>query len=144
MAIQPEVTTGGSRQRVRVLVLALVGVVLLVLVGVVVRPLLLGETQAPPVAPPVTAGLTPTPTTVAQVIDPSTSIAGPPAGTTKDPFRPVVGGGGTGTTGSTTTTVTNGTTTTATNGTTTTTAPGSSGGSATGSGSGTNAERLLK
>jgi hypothetical protein len=133
MAIQPQVTTGGSRQRV--LVLALAGVVLLVLVGVLVRSLLLGGTQAPPAAPPVTAGLTPTPTTVTRLIGPSTSVAGPTAGTTKDPFRPVVGTGGTETTGSTGTTITNGTTTTTT--------LGSSGGSGTTSASGTTAERKV-
>jgi len=106
MAIQPEVTAGGSRQRV--LVLALAGVLLLVLVGLLARPLLLGGSAAP-VAPPVTAGATPT--TVAQLIGPSTSIAGPTAETTKDPFRPVVGAGGTETTGSTATTTTTGTAT---------------------------------
>ena len=45
MAIQPEVTAGGSRQRV--LVLALAGVLLLVLVGLLARPLLLGGSAAP-------------------------------------------------------------------------------------------------
>jgi hypothetical protein len=121
MAIQPEVTAGGSRRRV--LVLALAGVLLLVLVGLLARPLLLGGSAAP-VAPPVTAGATPT--TVAQLIDPSTSTAGPTAGTTKDPFRPVVGAAGTEATGSTATTV--GTTTSTT-------------GTATVSGSGATAER---
>jgi len=121
MAIQPEVTAGGSRQRV--LVLALAGVLLLVLVGLLARPLLLGGSAAP-VAPPVKAGATPT--TVAQLIGPSTSVAGPTAGTAKDPFRPVVPAGGTETTGSTATTV----------GTTTTTS-----GTATVSGSGATATR---
>jgi hypothetical protein len=121
MAIQPEVTAGGSRQRV--LVLALAGVLLLLLVGLLAWPLLLGGSAAP-VAPPATAGATPT--TTAQLIGPSTSIAGPTAGTAKDPFRPVVGAGGTETTGSTATTV----------GTTTSTS-----GTATVSGSGTTAER---
>jgi len=122
MAIQPEVTAGGSRQRV--LVLALAGVLLVVLVVLVARPLLLGGTQAPAGGPPVTAGATPT--TGAQLIDPSTSVAGPTAGTTKDPFRPLVGAAGTEVTGSTATTVE---TTTSTSG------------SATVSGSGATAER---
>src|SRR6266511_5460820 len=121
MAIQPEVTAGGSRQRV--LVLALAGVLLLVLVGLVARPLLLGGAAAP-VASPATAGATPT--TTAKLIGPSTSIAGPTAGTAKDPFRPVVPAGGTETTGSTATTV----------GTTTSTS-----GTATVSGSGATATR---
>src|SRR6266545_2189487 len=114
MAIQPEVTAGGSRQRV--LVLALAGVLLLLLVGLVARPLLLGGAAAP-VASPATAGATPT--TTAQ-------LAGPTAGTAKDPFRPVVPAGGTETTGSTATTV----------GTTTSTS-----GTATVSGSGATATR---
>jgi hypothetical protein len=109
MAIQPEVTAGGSRQRV--LVLALAGVLLLVLVGLLARPLLLGGSAAP-VASPVTAGATPT--TGAQLIGPSTSVAGPTADTGKDPFRPAVGAAGTDTTGSTATTA--GTTTTTTTG----------------------------
>jgi hypothetical protein len=120
MAIQPEVTAGGSRRRV--LVLALAGVLLLVLVGLLARPLLPGGSAV--VAPPGTAAATPT--TVTQLIDPSTSTAGPPAGTTKDPFRPVVGAAGTEATGSTATTV--GTTTSTT-------------GTATVSGSGATAER---
>jgi hypothetical protein len=123
MAIQPEVTAGGSRQRV--LVLALAGVLLLVLVGLLARPLLLGGSAAP-VAPPVTAGATPT--TVAQLIGPSTSVAGPTAGTAKDPFRPAVGAG---------TTVS----TAATGATTTTSAATSTSGTATVSGSGATATR---
>jgi hypothetical protein len=127
MAIQPEVTAGGSRQRV--LVLAVAGVLLVVLVGLVARPLLLGGTQAPAGAPPVTAGAAPT-TTVAQLIRPSTSVAGPTAGTAKDPFRPVVGAGGTETTGSTATTAA-----------ATTTTAGAGAGAATVSGSGATATR---
>ncbi|HEU4397093.1 MAG TPA: hypothetical protein VFU54_04530 [Actinomycetota bacterium] len=99
MAIQPEVTEGGSRQRV--LVLTLAGVLLLLLVGLLARPLLKGGSAAPP-APPATAAATPT--TVAQLISPSTSVAGP-TGTAKDPFRPVVAAGGTETSGVTATTV---------------------------------------
>jgi hypothetical protein len=93
MAMQPEVTAGGTRQRV--LVLALAGVLLLLLAVLLVRPLLFGGSAAP-VAPPGTAAATPT--TVTQLIDPSTSVAGPTAGAAKDPFRPVVAAGGTGTT----------------------------------------------
>jgi hypothetical protein len=126
MAIQPEVTAGGSRQRL--LVLALAGVLLLVLAVLLVRPLLFGGSSAP-VAPPGTAAATPT--TVAQLIRPSPSVAGPTAGTGKDPFRPVVGAGGTETTGSTATTA----------GTTTTTMAGTGAGAATVSGSGATATR---
>jgi hypothetical protein len=111
MAIQPQVTAGGSRQRV--LVLALAGVLLVVLAGVVARPLLLGgATEAPPLAAPATTAAA-APTTVTQLIGPSTSVAGQTAGTTKDPFRPVVGAGSGGTAGATTST-TVGTTTTVT------------------------------
>jgi hypothetical protein len=123
MAIQPEVTAGGSRQRV--LVLALAGVLLLVLVGLLARPLLLGGSAAPAAAP-VTAGATPT--TVAQLIGPSTSVAGPTAGTGKDPFRPAAGAVPTATT--VTTAVP-----------TTTTPAGAGAGTATVSGSGTTAQR---
>ena len=133
MAIQPEVTAGGSRQRM--LVLALAGVLLVVLAAVVARPLLQGEAQAPPAAVPVTAGLTPTPTTVTQVIPPSTSIAGPTAGTTKDPFRPVVGAGAGGATTSTAVT------TTTTTGAAPTTTVGSGAASATTAASGTTARK---
>jgi hypothetical protein len=125
MAIQPEVTAGGSRQRL--LVLALAGVLLLALAVLLVRPLLLGGSPAP-VAPGTAAAA---PTTLAQLIRPSTSVAGPTAGTAKDPFRPVVGAGGTETTGSTATTA----------GTTTTTTVGSGAGTGTVSGSGTTATR---
>lgn len=109
MAIQPQVTAGGSRQRV--LVLALAGVLLVVLAGVVARPLLLGGTAAaPPVAAPATTTAA-APTTVTQLIGPSTSIAGPTAGSAKDPFRPVVGAGSGGTAGTTTATTVGVTTT---------------------------------
>lgn len=123
MAIQPEVTAGGSRQRVLVLVLA--GVLLLVLAGLLARPLLLGGPAAP-VAAPVTAGATPT--TVAQLIGPSTSVAGPTAGTGKDPFRPAAGAV---TTATTVTTAVP----------TTTTPAGAGAGTATVSGSGATAQR---
>jgi hypothetical protein len=86
MAIQPQVTAGGSGSRQRVLVLALAGVLLLALVGLVARPVLLGGSAPAPVAPaprPAAA----TPTTVAQIINPSTSVAGPTGVTAKDPFR---------------------------------------------------------
>jgi hypothetical protein len=84
MAIQPEVTAGGG-SRQRLFVLALAGVLLLLLAVLLVRPLLLGGSSAP-VAPPGTAAAPPTP--LAQLIRPSTSVAGPTAGTSKDPFRP--------------------------------------------------------
>jgi hypothetical protein len=122
VAIQPEVTAGGSRQRV--LVLALAGVLLLLLVALLARPLLLGGPAAP-VAPPGTAAATPT--TVAQLIGPSTSVAGPPAGATRDPFRPAAGA------------VT--TATTVTTAAPTTTLAGSGAGAATVSGSGATATR---
>jgi hypothetical protein len=123
MAIQPEVTAGGSRQRV--LVLALAGVLLLLVAVLLVRPLLLGGSAAP-AAPPGTAA--PAPTTLAQVIPPSTSPAGPTAGTGKDPFRPAAGA------------VT--TATTVTTAVPTTTIPAAAGaGAATVSGSGTTAQR---
>lgn len=126
MAIQPEVTAGGSRQRV--LVLAVAGVLLVVLVALVARPLLLGGTQAPAAAPTGTAGAAPT--TVTQLIRPSTSVAGPTAGTGKDPFRPAAGA---------VTTVTTVTTAAPT----TTSAAGAAGGAATVSGSGTTAQRAV-
>jgi hypothetical protein len=125
MAVQPEVTAGGSHQRV--LVLALAGVLLLLLAVLLVRPLLRGGTQTPAGGPPVTAG--PTPTTGAQLIDPSTSVAGPTA-PAKDPFRPLAGAAGSETTGVTATTAGSTTSTTA-----------SITGSATVSGSSATAER---
>jgi len=96
MAIQPEVTAGGSRQRL--LVLALAGVLLLLLAVLVLRPLLLGGSAAP-AAPPGTAAASPT--TLAQLINPSTSVAGPTAATAKDPFRPAAGAVTTATTATT-------------------------------------------
>ena len=87
MAVEPQVTAGGSGSRQRALVLALAGVLLLAFVAVVARPVLLGGSAAPaPASLPATAA--PTSTTVAQLIQPSTSVAGPTAGTAKDPFRP--------------------------------------------------------
>jgi hypothetical protein len=129
MAIQPQVTAGGSRQRV--LVLALAGVLLLALVALVARPVLLGGGAAPvaPPAPPGTAA--PTSTTLAQLINPSTSVAGPTAGTAKDPFRPAAAA----VTTATTATTAAPTTTTAAAGT------GTGAGTATVSGSGTTAQR---
>ena len=89
MAIQPEVTAGGG-SRQRLLVLALAGVLLVALVALVARPLLSGGSRpAPAAAPPATAAVAPT--TVTQLIRPSTSVAGPTAGTGKDPFRPAAG-----------------------------------------------------
>jgi hypothetical protein len=123
MAIQPEVTAGGG-SRQRLLVLALAGGLLLALAVLLVRPLLLGGSSAP-VAPPGTAAATPT--TLAQLIRPSTSVAGPTAGTNKDPFRPAAGA------------VT--TATTVTTAAPTTTLAGSGAGTATVSGSGATAQR---
>lgn len=124
MAIQPQVTAGGSRQRV--LVLALAGVLLVALVALVARPVLLGGSAAPP-APPASPGPgAPTPTTLAQLIQPSTSVAGPTGVTAKDPFRPAV---------------TPSTATTATTAAPTTTTAASGAGTATVSGSGAIAQR---
>lgn len=125
MAIQPQVTVGGSRQRA--LVLALAGVLLVALVALVARPVLLGGSAAPP-APPASPGPgAPAPTTLAQLIQPSTSVAGPTGVTAKDPFRPAV---------------TPSTATTATTVAPTTTAA-SGAGTATVSGSGTTAQRKV-
>lgn len=87
MAIQPQVTAGGSGSRQRVLVLALAGVLLLALIALVARPMVLGGSAAPP-APASPRPAAATSTTLAQLITPSTSVAGPTAGTAKDPFRP--------------------------------------------------------
>jgi hypothetical protein len=125
MATQPEVTAGGSRQRV--LLLALAGVALIALAAVLVRPLLLGGTTAPAAAPVAPSATAAPPTTGAQIAGPSTSVAGPTPGTVKDPFRPAVGAGGAAT-GATTTTGAGTTTTTTVGSTTTTTGAGSAGG----------------
>jgi hypothetical protein len=99
MAIQPEVTAGGG-SRQRLLVLALAGVLLLLLAVLVLRPLLLGGSSAPATAPaPGVAA--PTSTTVAHIINPSTSVAGPTGVTAKDPFRPAAGAATTATTATT-------------------------------------------
>ena len=90
MAIQPQVTAGGSGSRQRVLVLALAGVLLLTLVALVARPVLLGGSAAPP-APATPRPAAATSTTVAHLIPPATSVGGPTAGTGKDPFRPAAG-----------------------------------------------------
>jgi hypothetical protein len=71
---------------------------------------------------------------VTQLIGPSTSVAGPTAGTTKDPFRPVVGAGSGGA-GATTSTTAGASTTT------TTLAPSGAGGTV--SASGTSAPRTV-
>jgi hypothetical protein len=130
MATQPEVTAGGSGgSRQRVLVLALAGVLLLLLAVVVLRPLLLGGSAAPAPAPaPGVAA--PTPTTLAQIINPSTSVAGPTGVTAKDPFRPAAGA-----------VTTAATATTAAPTTTTAAAGGAGAGAGTVSASGTTAQR---
>jgi hypothetical protein len=94
MAIQPQVTAGSSRQRL--LVLALAGLLVLALVLLVVRPLLLGTSQAEaPAAPPVTT--TATTGAATTLIPPSTSPVGSrPPGTIKDPFHPLVVAGAAG------------------------------------------------
>jgi hypothetical protein len=130
MAIQPQVTAGGSGSRQRVLVLALGGVLLLALVALVARPLLLGGPAAPSAAPPAAPAARPgaaTSTTVAQLIPPATSMGGPTAVTGKDPFRPAAGA------------VTTATTATTAAPTTTTAAGGA--GAGTVSASGTTAQR---
>jgi hypothetical protein len=130
MAIQPEVTagrSGGSRQRL--LVLALTGVLLLLLAVLVLRPLLLGGQAAPVAAPaPAPGAAAATTTTVAQIINPSTSVAGPAGVSAKDPFRPAPGAV---TTAATATTAAP----------TTTTAAGAGAGAGTVSASGTTAQR---
>jgi hypothetical protein len=107
MAIQPQVTAGGSRQRL--LVLALAGVLMVGLLLLAARPLLLGASQVEaPAAPPITTATAATATTM--LIAPSTTppSSGPP-GSTKDPFRPLVVAGAAGATpttaGATATTV---------------------------------------
>jgi hypothetical protein len=125
MAIQPEVTAGGSRQRL--LVLALGGVLVLLLAVLLVRPLLSGGSAAPPAAPPATAAATST--TIAQIIPPATSVGGPTVATAKDPFRPAAGAA---------TTVTTATTIAPT---TTTAGAATAAGAATVSASGTTAQR---
>jgi hypothetical protein len=91
MATQPQVTAG---PRQLVLVAALVAALLLIVGLLVVRPMLAGSDQAQAPAPPVTAGAAPT-TTTPQLIGPSTSVtpSGDPAGSVKDPFRPLVSAG---------------------------------------------------
>jgi hypothetical protein len=126
MAVEPQVTAGGSGSRQRALVLALAGVLLLAFVAVVARPVLLGGSAAQP-APASPRPAVPTSTTLAQLIQPSTSVAGPTAGTAKDPFRPAAAA---------LTTVTTATTTAPT-----TTTAGDGTATATVSGSGTTAQR---
>jgi hypothetical protein len=92
MATQPQVTAGGSRQRV--LVAALAGVLLLLVGLLVVRPLLGGSDEGQATPPAVTAGASPT-TTTPQLIGPSTSVtpSDAAAGSVKDPFKPLVSAG---------------------------------------------------
>jgi hypothetical protein len=110
MATQPQVTAGGSRQRL--VALALAGVLLVALVMLVARPLLHGPSQvAAPAAPLVTTTAAATTT----LIPPSTSPEGTRSpGSAKDPFHPLVAAGAAGATdttaGATTTTVAGGAT----------------------------------
>jgi hypothetical protein len=90
MAVQPQVTAGGSRQRLLLLLLAGVGAIGIALL--LAGPLVLGreavEPAPAPEAPPV-----PSTTTPAQLIGPSTTVDAGGSGTvaaTKDPFRPLV------------------------------------------------------
>ena len=88
MAVQPQVSAGGSRQRLLLLVLA--GVVAIGLVLLLAGPLLLGR-EAAELAPGSVAGPAPATTTPPQLIGPSTTVGGPgTVGNTKDPFRPLV------------------------------------------------------
>jgi hypothetical protein len=90
MAVQPQVTASGSRQRLLLLLLAGVGAIGIALL--LAGPLVLGreavEPAPAPEAPPV-----PSTTTPAQLIGPSTTVDAGGSGTvaaTKDPFHPLV------------------------------------------------------
>jgi hypothetical protein len=152
MAIQPEVTAGGPRQRLLVVALAAVLVALLALL--VVRPLLAGGTA--PVAAPVTtaAGAPATTAPGGQILAPSTTVdpSARPVGAAKDPFRPAAGAAGAGGAGAAATPAGAGTPSDgggAVGGTATSlpatqsTVPGSGGGSATAPGGGSTAERRV-
>ena len=86
MAVQPQVTAGGSRQRLLLLLLAAVAAIWLALL--LAGPLL-GRQDAQP-AP--AAAPAPTATAPPQLIGPSTTVGGGAgaAGATKDPFHPLV------------------------------------------------------
>jgi hypothetical protein len=88
MAVQPQLTAGGSRQRLLLLLLAGVGAVgvALLLAG----PLLRGREASPAPAP--AARPVPSTTTPAQLIGPSTTVGGGAAtvAATKNPFHPLV------------------------------------------------------
>jgi hypothetical protein len=90
MATQPQVTVGGSRQRL--LVAALAAVLVLTLGLLVVWPLLRSRTGQAAAPPAVTAAAAPA---TPQLINPSTTVAAPGGGVDqlKDPFRPLVAAG---------------------------------------------------
>jgi hypothetical protein len=128
MAIQPQVTAGGSRQRL--LLLAAIGLAVVALALLVLRPLLLGGVG--PVAAPEAvnrAGAVPRTTTGADLIGPATTTATPggAAGSLRDPFQPLAAGAAVA--GATPTTLA----------TSQATVPGAGGGTATAAGGGSTA-----
>jgi hypothetical protein len=90
MAVQPQVSAGGSRQRLLLLLLAAVAAIGILLL--VAGPSLLGS-QATEPEPATRAGSAPATTAPPQLVGPSTTLAPGGSGTvaaTKDPFRPLV------------------------------------------------------
>jgi hypothetical protein len=90
MAVQPQVTIGGSRQRLLLLLLAVVAAIGILLL--VAGPSLLGWQASEP-EPASRAGSAPATTAPPQLVGPSTTLAPGGSGTvaaTKDPFRPLV------------------------------------------------------
>jgi hypothetical protein len=90
MAVQPQVSAGGSRQRLLLLLLAAVAAIGILLL--VAGPSLLGS-QATEPEPATRAGSAPETTAPPQLVGPSTTLAPGGSGTvaaTKDPFRPLV------------------------------------------------------
>jgi hypothetical protein len=90
MAIQPQITAGGSRRRLLLLLLAGVGAIGIALL--VAGPLQHSRRAAEP-APATVARPVPTTTVPAQMSGPSTTLgtgSGTAAAATKDPFRPLV------------------------------------------------------
>ena len=134
MAVQPQVSAGGSRQRLLLLVLA--GVVAIGLVLLLAGPLLLGR-EAAELAPGPVAGPAPATTTPPQLIGPSTTVGGPgTVGATKDPFHPLVVPGAAVATGGSAATVGTGPTVQST-------VPGAAQGTATTPGGGAAAEQKV-
>ena len=90
MAMQPQITAGGSRQRLLLLLLAGVGALGIALL--VAGPLQHGRRAAEP-APATVAGPVPTTTVPGQMVGPSTTLGtsgSVTAAASKDPFRPLV------------------------------------------------------